>query len=171
MKIVKSLLCCLFSFMIVCFCACSSKKPENGTSSNYNVSFLTKGRFAFAKDYDDLSDTFKDNYYDFALKMLYECEKVSGDSTMISPLSIFTALAMTANGARNNTLLQMETLIGGGIDIQSINDEIYNFYCYLNDIESDDATFDYANSVWVTDNSDFSVDLNFIDIINKRFRT
>ena len=48
---------------------------------------------------------------DFALRLFRECEE-PGKNTLISPLSVICALAMTANGAEEETLSQMESVLG-----------------------------------------------------------
>ena len=48
---------------------------------------------------------------DFAVRLFQACEK-SGENTLVSPLSVLCALAMTANGAEGETLEQMEAVLG-----------------------------------------------------------
>ena len=50
----------------------------------------------------------------------YENGKVADDNVLISPTSVLTALAMTANGAENDTLAQMEEVFG--MTRESLND-------------------------------------------------
>lgn len=47
----------------------------------------------------------------FALRLLQTSHK-EGTNTLVSPLSAFSALAMTANGAEGQTLAQMEAVLG-----------------------------------------------------------
>ena len=47
--------------------------------------------------------------YDFSVKLLQTtCDR--GENTLVSPMSVLSALTMTANGARGETLAQMRTL-------------------------------------------------------------
>lgn len=48
---------------------------------------------------------------DFALKLL-QSSHIEGENTLVSPLSVFSALAMTAGGAQGQTLEQMEAVLG-----------------------------------------------------------
>ena len=47
---------------------------------------------------------------DFAIR-LFKASEESGKNTLISPLSVLCALAMTANGAEEETLAQMEEVL------------------------------------------------------------
>ena len=52
---------------------------------------------------------------DFAVR-LFRAENRTGSNTLVSPLSVFSALAMTANGARGETLSQIESALGMTLD-------------------------------------------------------
>ncbi|MBR6634973.1 MAG: serine protease, partial [Clostridia bacterium] len=47
----------------------------------------------------------------FAVR-LFKASDEEGKNTLISPLSVLCALAMTANGAENETLEEMEAVLG-----------------------------------------------------------
>ena len=66
---------------------------------------------------------------DFGVKLLRECDKTSGaeENILVSPLSVLLALSMTANGAENETLTQMENVLG--LKTDDLNDFSY---AYLN---------------------------------------
>lgn len=74
----------------------------------------------------------------------------SGKNAMISPESVMMALGMTANGAKGDTLSQMETALGGkGID--AINNAMQ--YRMNRFMANEDVSFNVANSVWVRDDA------------------
>lgn len=75
----------------------------------------------------------------------------AGNNVMISPESVMLAIGMTANGAKGETLSQMETVLGGqGID--AVNKAMqYRMTKFMN---SDTVNFNVANSVWVRDDSE-----------------
>ena len=83
---------------------------------------------------------------DFAAKLLQQAHR-DNTSTVISPISVLYALAMTANGADGETLSQMEQLFG--MDIDSLNEYLYSTVSVLPSDEGYDI--DFANSIWVTD--------------------
>ena len=75
----------------------------------------------------------------------------AGNNVMISPESVMMALGMTANGAKCDTLSQMETALGGkGID--AVNNAMQYRMNRFN--ASEDVKFNVASSVWVRDDAD-----------------
>lgn len=102
---------------------------------------------------------------DFAAKLLQQSFK-DGESTVISPISVLYALAMTANGADGETLNQMETLFG--MDINTVNNYLHSTVSVL---PSDDGyTIDLANSVWIKDDEDdFVVNEDFLKAVKSYY--
>ena len=83
---------------------------------------------------------------------LFKESITDGENTLISPLSVMFALAMTANGADTETLAQMETLLGGSIPLGELNEYLYS---YANALPStNESTLNIANSIWLRDNED-----------------
>lgn len=80
------------------------------------------------------TEIFKDNYS-------------KGKTTLVSPLSVLTALALVQNGAQGNTLAQLEQALGG-LDCDTLNAYMRAYCDFLT--ESDELKI--ANSVW-TDSS------------------
>lgn len=88
---------------------------------------------------------FKENYADFAVEVLKNTAE-SGENSMISPLSLLTALTMTENGAGGETLSQMEQVIANGISVEKQNQELVNFIRRLPNTEK--SHLHQANSIW-----------------------
>lgn len=87
---------------------------------------------------------------DFAVRLFQTC-LIDEKNTLISPLSVLSALGMTANGADGETLSQMETVLGS-------DREKLNYYLYsLMDGQSEQLKL--ANSIWFRDH-----DLNVKDV-------
>ena len=101
----------------------------------------------------------------FAAKLLQQSFR-DNRSTVISPVSVLYALAMTANGADGNTLAQMEEVFG--MDIDTINSYLYSTVSVL---PSDEGyTIDLANSVWVKDDEDeFAVNEDFLQMVKNYY--
>ena len=80
------------------------------------------------------------------------------ENIMVSPVSIFNALAMTSNGAKGSTLSQMEDVFGISTD------ECNNYLGkYNNSLPSGDKyKFNIANSIWVNETSSFKTEPGFI---------
>ena len=102
---------------------------------------------------------------DFAAEMLKQ-SYTSGTSTVISPISVLYALAMTANGADGETLSQMETVFG--MDIDTLNEYLYSTVVVLPSDEGYDV--DLANSIWVKDNEEkFAVSEEFLKTVKSYY--
>ena len=96
---------------------------------------------------------------DFALRLFRACAE-DGTNTLISPLSVLTALSMTANGADGNTLVQMENVLGMNID--ALNNYLYAYFKGL-PTQSQNRLAP-ANSVWFKDTDTFTVNEDFLQI-------
>jgi len=97
------------------------------------------------------------NVTDFAVRLFKACEN-KGENTLISPLSVLYALAMTANGAVGETLSQMETVLGMTAD--ELNAYLYT---YMNLLPSGDKyKLSLANSIWFNNDDSFTVKQDFL---------
>lgn len=105
---------------------------------------------------DDLSSQNAD-VTDFAIRLFKASEK-SGENTLVSPLSVLSALAMTANGAQEETLQQMETVLG------MTKDELNLYlYSYMKNLpQGEKYKLSLANSIWFTDDERFTINQDFL---------
>jgi len=94
---------------------------------------------------------------DFAVRILKASYK-KDENTLISPLSVIYALALTANGAENNTLAEMEETLG--IRRDDLNKYLYSYMKNLP--QGDDYKLSLANSIWFTDDEKFTVNQEFL---------
>lgn len=104
-----------------------------GISKNESASKAPDDEFKAATS-SFAAELFKDNYS-------------KGKTTLVSPLSVLTALALVQNGAQGNTLAQLEQALGG-LDRDTLNAYMRAYCDFLT--ESDELKI--ANSVW-TDSS------------------
>ncbi|MBO4327272.1 MAG: serpin family protein [Clostridia bacterium] len=130
------------------------------------IKYLTSSAFTSTRAAGEVSDRFRAQYSDFAVKLLKEC--ADGKTALVSPLSVLTALLMTANGAQGKTLDEMMAVLGGNIDRDELNQQLFNYYESLTN--TDDAKFHSANAVWFTDNPSFKVNNGFVSTIENTFR-
>ena len=94
-------------------------------------------------------DAFKNSNADFAIR-LFQQTRDGNKNSLISPLSVMLALSMTANGAKGETLAQMEALFGGDIPVETLNEYLYS---YIKALPSErTAKLNIANSIWFRDN-------------------
>ena len=89
---------------------------------------------------------------------LFKTSMEEGENTLISPLSVLYALAMTANGADGETLAQMEQVLG--MDVDNLNSYMLAYLELLP--ESKDYKMSLANSIWFKDDSNFAVEQSFL---------
>lgn len=97
---------------------------------------------------------------DFAVR-LCKAGMQEGENTLLSPVSVFCALAMASSGAKEETLAQMEQTLGWSTDE-------WNRYllAYQSSLEqTDETTFLLADSVWLTDDQRFAVSQDFLQTV------
>ena len=94
---------------------------------------------------------------DFGIR-LFKTSMEEGENTLISPLSVLYALAMTANGADGETLTQMEKVLG--MDVDNLNSYMLAYLDLLP--ESKDYKMSLANSIWFKDDPNFAVEQSFL---------
>lgn len=88
------------------------------------------------------------------------------ENILISPLSVYIALAMTSCGAEGNTLSQIEDILG--LDTESAARYIYDLNENLKGNETIDFTL--ANSVWIRNNEDMvRVNDDFLKVVSDYF--
>ena len=94
---------------------------------------------------------------DFGVR-LFQTATEDGKNTLISPLSVLYALAMTANGADGETLDQMEQVLG--MDAENLNSFMLAYMALL---PNDKAyKMSLANSIWFKDDPAFTVENSFL---------
>ena len=110
-----------------------------------------------AGDAAELTDVSDAAVTDFAIRLFKESME-DGENTLVSPLSVLVALSMTANGADNETLSQMEAVLGMPID--QLNTWISTYMVNLP--EEEKYKLSLANSIWFTDDERFTVNQDFL---------
>ena len=116
------------------------------------------GQQAAGKESDD---AFRQNQLRLAAELFTACyEAEGGGNVLISPLSIQLALAMTANGAVGQTREEMETLLGGEIPLETLNEYLKTYVASLTSGEDD--TLKTANAIWFRDSENFTVKDTFL---------
>ena len=96
---------------------------------------------------------------DFAVELLQSTD--DGGNVLLSPVSVLSALAMTANGAAGETRAQMEEVLG--LPAEELNAYLQAYAGALP--EGKEARCSLANSVWFRDDADrLTVEQTFLDI-------
>lgn len=173
------IICAIICLSLLCpvLAGCASDEPQETrpvTEPDYDpmkgveIEYLTAREFNPSREAGKVSDEFRKAAADFALKLLNESRsEYEGDALLVSPLSALLALAMTANGAEGETLAEMEKVLGGGMSIEELNEQLFNYSASLS--STDDAKFNLANAVWVTSSPTFSINRNFVSAIENTY--
>ena len=139
MKKISALLLSLCLLLIGC--------TPKGASADLTVSISSKGiSESNLVEYGPLIS-------DFGLRMLQSSWE-EDKNILISPLSILSALSMTANGADADTLRQMEAVLGA--DVASLNGYLGGYPKLLND------QIHMANALWIKDTPSLTVEESFL---------
>ena len=122
---------------------------------------LTEGYEPESVNKREPDKAFIDSQTDFSVNLFKVTANNEGENILISPLSVGLALAMTANGADNQTLSEMEALLCDGFGIQSLNEY---FSSYVNSLDSGEKyKVSIANSIWFRDDENrLSVEKDFL---------
>lgn len=97
----------------------------------------------------------EENPTNFAVT-LFQNSVTEGKNTLISPLSILSALAMTANGAEGETLSQMENTLGA--TRAQLNSWLHS---YMSQRKEDDVLY-LANAIWFNTHERFKANGDFL---------
>ena len=94
---------------------------------------------------------------DFSLRLFQNCLQ-DGENTLISPLSVLSALGMTANGAAGNTLAQMEEIFG--LTTEEMNRYLY---AYTRDLpQGEKYRLSPGNAIWFRDREGLFFEEDFL---------
>ena len=98
----------------------------------------------------------------FALNLFNSCRTNAErkENTLVSPLSVVLALAMTANGADGETLEQMEKTLG--ISKDELNEFARVYAKLLAEQNPEFGKLELANSIWFTSDERFKVEQPFL---------
>lgn len=125
---------------------------EDGVTPAHAVDLMDGITAGSVEDVDLLGDAA--SVIDFSVR-LTQMANTPGENTMVSPLSLLYAMAMTANGAEGETLAQIEAAFG--MTVEELNGWLYTFAQ-----EIDGEQFRVANSIWFKDDSRFHVNRDFL---------
>jgi len=143
----------IISFFLVCAMGVNLSGCTTGAQPRNLMEDMTPNKVSAL---DDLSSQNADAI-DFAIR-LFKASEESGKNTLISPLSVLCALAMTANGAEEETLEQMEAVLG--MTTEELNQYLYSYMENLP--QGEKYKLSLANSIWFTEDERFRVNPDFL---------
>lgn len=114
----------------------------------------------YARELTEVSDA---AVTDFAVRLFQNSlqaqnREEAGRNLLISPLSVLAALSMTANGAKGDTLAEMEAVLG--MPVEELNTWLHIYMANLPEAEK--YKLSMANSIWFTDKETFTVNEDFL---------
>lgn len=147
----------------------ASKDPTGTPAANPVSKELTQTSSGESPDPGKLAQTFQNaedyrkGIRSFAAKLLLG--SYQGDTVMVSPISIYAALGMLANGAEGETLKEMEDMFGCSLD--TLNQII----CYMNLSSKESDVVRMANSIWLNSGREFTVPDEFLKTCGMYYRS
>ncbi|HWQ80261.1 MAG TPA: serpin family protein [Anaerovoracaceae bacterium] len=129
----------------------------SGCSAAQVVDLMAGVKVNAASNDIDLTGDDSEAIAGFAVELFQNTVSPDGN-LLISPLSVLCALAMTANGAEDQTLAQMEDVIG--LSVQDLNEYLH---AYLESLPAGDKyKVSLANSIWFRDDDRLTVEQDFL---------
>lgn len=125
------------------------------SATNLMTDIRSSGEKWIQCDYNP--DSAQADVTDFAVR-LFQQSLEDEKNTLISPLSVLMALAMTANGAKGETLSQMEETFG--LKMEALNEYLAYYDAQL---PREKAKFDISNSIWFRDADFLHVEDAFLE--------
>ena len=183
--IAKRILSFFVAILMLFLCACShgfgKDSPDIGSSklndehkssdsvgnseSLMLLSSLTKSKVKGRASNEDFSSALIESSFDYFSASI-EDGKAKGN-ILISPLSLYIALAMTACGADGETLSQMQEILG---DLP-IEEAAHYLYALDEDLtENELIELEIANSLWIRDDKGaIEVNPDFVEVLDDYF--
>ncbi len=136
--------------------------PMAGCALNIKAEELSADYTRQATENGEVTEAFVTAMSDFSMTLFnttVATDKETGkDNHLVSPLSAMICLAMLANGAKGDTLTQMETALG--MDIQSLNKALYAYTSRL--YVGEDCKVSIADSIWYREDDSLMVKEEFL---------
>ena len=149
---IKRIVAFMLSALMLAAVGCTPKLPLPPGSTPPTYSGSETGRLTAKLKANDVAgkpadEAFINAQTDFAVRLFQSALK-KGENSLVSPLSVMLALAMSSNGANAETLEEMERVLGG-IEIAELNEYLAQYAKKL--AESEKSELEFANSVWIRD--------------------
>lgn len=155
----KSLICIVLLIALsvqLCACAQETEKPSVqalAVQGNGTVDLMANVQ-PLSVSVQNVDDAYSVAAANFAVSLLQN--SYEGENCILSAYSVYTALAMTANGADGQTLAQMESVLG-------MSAAELNVYLYAL-AKNAGSELNSANSIWLRKAEDLSVNADFLQI-------
>lgn len=140
----KKLVASIMSLLLLGLVSCDKVEPitDNPSSTDLQSDFY-------------LSQSMQNDILDFSIDF-FKHQIEDDENTIVSPQSLYFALGMTINGANGDTQQELINTLCKGSDLQEFND---NISALIN--QTDTKTCNIANSIWLRDVQDLSLNSEF----------
>lgn len=140
----KKLVASIMSLLLLGLVSCDKVEPitDNPSSTDLQNDFY-------------LSQSMQNDILDFSIDF-FKHQIEDDENTIVSPQSLYFALGMTINGANGDTQQELINTLCKGSDLQEFND---NISALIN--QTDTKTCNIANSIWLRDVQDLSLNSEF----------
>jgi serpin B len=128
----------------------------SGCTLSIRAAELSAGYTRKSTENPQVTEAFAAAMADFSMTLsqtVIEGEREAKANHLVSPLSAMICLSMLANGARGETLSQMESVLG--MSIADLNRALYAFTSNL--YVGEDCKVSLADSIWYREGGDFTV--------------
>ena len=150
------------SIILAIIFSCSEDVVNTGLDDNDTI---TSGNYTVTQVKSFISQSSKE--FAFDIFKAIESNQENSDNIFISPLSMYYALAMAANGADGQTREEFNELLGiNNIDDGALHNAIQQLYNEVIPLNND-ITVEVANSIWPK--TGFPIKQNYIDEIQDYF--
>lgn len=125
-----------------------------------------------------LDERSKNAVFEFGAELLGRCidaeaaDSEPAPSVLVSPLSVLNALALVQNGARGETLAQLEATTG--LDAQTLNGYLNAYRARIagenlfgGDEPGEPLDVQLANSIWIKDSKELEIDDAYLDTCSR----
>lgn len=130
-------------------CTIKTEKPVTLSKSTKDLTASVKAGEAAALEANSRFTVSASDFSFDLLRKTVEADSARGRSvnTLISPDSVLSALVMAENGAKGQTLLEMQNALSGGISVSDYNKYLYGLNSRLTSANT--IKYSVANSIWI----------------------
>ncbi len=96
---------------------------------------------------------------DFAVRLL-QSSFSEEENILVSPVSVLSGLSLVANGAKGNSLAQIEEVVG--LSAKELNEYMYSYTAYLSEIADEYNKLYLANTLWINQDKKITVSNEFL---------
>ena len=128
--------------------------------------------FAPASKNEEITNEFAQGMNSFSVELFKQSVRQDleqGKNTLVSPESVAFALGMTANGANENTLKQMQEVLCKGVSMEDFNKNMHLLISDAHNNNTENSKLNIANSIWLKDMKGLTLTESFARTCKEQF--